>query len=144
MGCMACVLSGSEEACDGNLAARVTSAQVWTSGCLHELPLACRSRMPGKGGTKKAMLEHYEVSIAGLDNFKSDLDLLAANCKQFWGRELDMLQSQAAEQLSAEEQEELAVVHSYLEHADNFQGKLEQVFKTERGKVDSIKSGWLR
>ena len=100
--------------------------------------------MPGKGGNKKMLAEGhapYSISIEGLTQFKNDLDLLASNCKQFWGKELALLEQDGAP--SDEEQflRDIEGINELLEHADAFQTVLERKYKLQSDRIELIKQG---
>ena len=70
--------------------------------------------------------ETYEASLEGLARFKSDLDLLASNCRQFWGPELE-------HRTSHPELEEHSVwkmddIRKFLSHADQFQAQVDEKY----------------
>ncbi|KAK9797773.1 hypothetical protein WJX73_010299 [Symbiochloris irregularis] len=87
----------------------------------------------GKGvaaGTKKSAkkgpaVEPYEASLEGVERFKADLDLLASNCRQFWGPEVEFLSSHPelqAESIPLEDMQE------FLAHAAEFQTLVDEKY----------------
>ena len=96
--------------------------------------LVCRKRLPeldpsGKSLSKKGLKsgpQPYTISMDGLAEFKTNLDAIPANCRQFWSVELEHLRTGAEPDDNYE-----PLAQDLLRFADSFEAKLAEVYQTE-------------
>ena len=105
------------------------------SDCLY---MVSRSRLPGSAKGKKFADPLYAVSMEGLMDFKADLDLVAANCKQFFRKELEHQEDSGVKHVYEEDQ-----IREWLQHADAFQEQVDAQFMKEKKAVEATSVGYF-